>query len=184
MTRRHDNVTARPVRRREGAAFTLIELLIVLFILGVLVTLVVGVTRYVLNEGRRKETITTEALVMQAVEAFHEVTGEYPPEADAKYPDYLPNEESIRVLVHYLKGDAPVTASVPIRNRINERTGDFLLKLPKDAFTGSGVIRDGFGEALEYDDDGGLGGRPVVISGGEDCDTATAEDNIRSDEQE
>ena len=145
------------------------ELLVVLFIISILVSLVVGVAKYVYDEAGRKQTQTTQTIVMSAIEAFHDITGDYP-------------DGNIVDLVRSLKGDG---VAPPLDAEVKKEAGEKLLELPKDALdlsTTGATIRDGFGYDMQYERDGGLGGRPVLISPGPDGSFTEEEDDIRSDE--
>ena len=72
--------------RRGRQALTLVELLVAMFIIAILITLVVQVARYVYEEAARKETQSIQNLTMRAVEAYHELTGEYPPDDPNDFP--------------------------------------------------------------------------------------------------
>jgi len=159
-----------------AAGFTLIEILIVLFIFGVLLTLAVNVARYVYDEAARKETQSTQAIVISAIQAFYDVTDDYPD--DGGDP-----QASGKSLLKELNGeDISNRFDSDLEKRIVKATRDILLKLPLDAFkVGDEAIRDSFGRKMRYDKAGGLGGVPALISAGPDGDFDTAEDNIRSD---
>ena len=158
-------------------AFTLIELMVVIFIIGILIALVVGVGKYVYDEAARKETESTLAIVVEAIEAFKSVVDHYPADTGVgSYPDY-----SDEALLYQLleTPDAVVVMREAQAVRIVEACKAILLTLPSDAYDGT-ALNDAYGGELEYDADGGFGGRPVVISRGPDGLLDT-EDDIRSD---
>ena len=167
-----------PARPRENA-FTLVELLVAMFIIAILITLVVGVAGYVYEEAARKETQATQNLVMIAVKAFKQATGESPKDENDFSPPPVPREQ---LLLYQLKGDhlGTNTRDQEMKARIKKATGDTLLEIPPDVMDGT-VVRDGFGNAMIYLRQGGLGSRPVVISAGPD-EQFDNEDDIRSDE--
>ena len=206
-----------PARRglQAGAmGFTLIEMLVVIFILSILVTLVVGVGNYVYDEAGRKQTQTTMAILRNTIDAFQDEFDQYP--RDDISVD--PTADSANVLLRYLAGDlidnAPddlttdactdlINNSSPtgpeirqLRARIRGVTREKVLNLSKDAYSPTrsastnlltAQFNDGFGNPIRYEQAGGLGGRPVLISAGPDedfgaADPTKAEDNIRSDE--
>ena len=162
--------------RRGRRAFTLVELLVAMFIIAILITLVVQVARYVYEEAARKETQSAQNLVFLAVDAYHDLTGEYPPDANDSAPGPA---DANQILLYYLSGQED-TANDEMRARIKKATGDILLKLPPDVMDGQ-VIRDGYGNVMLYLREGGLGLRPVLISAGPDGQFGN-EDDIRSDE--
>ena len=203
--------------RRPAIAFTLIEMLVVIFILSILVTLVVGVGNYVYDEAGRKQTQATMAVLANTIDAFHEEFDKYP-------SDHLSLDDDVE-LCWYLTGHITVDSADPnsqgayawlvggspsnqqiidLNNRITNVTRERLVKLSKDAYasgaSSTNAFRDGFGNPIRYNDDAGLGGRPVLISAGPDGlfgwddpddsggfltpnpDPTKQEDNVRSDE--
>jgi prepilin-type N-terminal cleavage/methylation domain-containing protein len=155
--------TERNARSRDGRdGFTLVELLVVMFIMAVIVALIVGVGRYVTDSAAKKETQATQAIVMRAIQAYQETNpdGEYPQVND-------PNET--KDLVEKLHNNEKASAIL-----------DEVTTLEK------GKIVDGFGEEMKYDADGGFGGTPVLISAGPDRHFGRegdeyGHDDIRSD---
>ena len=151
--------------------------MVVIFIIGILIALVVGVGKYVYDEAARKETQSTLAIVVEAIEAYNSIADVYP--ADSGVGSY-PDGSDEALLYQLLDNPAAV---VPMREsqavRIVDACKPILLKLPSDAYDGT-ALRDAYGAELEYDADGGFGGRPVVISLGADGQLDT-EDDIRSD---
>jgi len=146
----------RIARRHRG--FTLVEMLTVLLILAIILGLVVGISRYLMEEAARKQTEVTQAVLMNAVMRYKTMTGS-PPGA----------------LSNLVDGSAP------------EDVRAIALKVPKDQFDGS-TAKDGWGAAMTYQPAGGRGGTPVIISNGPDRQSnlgtptdATNTDNVRSD---
>jgi len=164
---------------RRGNAFTLVELMVVVFIIGILVALVVGVGKYVYDEAARKETRTTLTVVSAAIEQYKELTGDYPLEAEI-LPDCPAN--SSRILLHWLTGNDTVPAlPAGIPEKVKKACFEgHILTLSKDAFSGGQTINDAFGRELLYYRAGGFGGKPVVVSRGPDG-VENNEDDIRSD---
>ncbi|MGA2264998.1 MAG: type II secretion system protein [Phycisphaerae bacterium] len=168
--------------RRSTKAFTLVEVLVVIFILGVLAAIVAGVAGYVMKSAASRETASTEKVLMQAIQAFHDanIPQGYPPVTD-------PNNSGID-LMRYLTGKDPSAQAAAAK-----AATDVLLKLPKDAWTGdsNSAVKDSWGHDMHYDPNGGLGGKPVVISegpdgkfGGTSAGDPNGEDDIRSDESQ
>ncbi|MDY6913531.1 MAG: hypothetical protein SVT52_03635, partial [Planctomycetota bacterium] len=165
----------------------------VIFILAILVALVVGVGNYVLDEARRKNTVAIQAILMDAVQKFYDEFDNYPADQDPPSDTYSNPEQSAGVLLHYLTGNNVFDAedlnylgysgdSDDLRQRIQELLLPTLRNLPEDAFeTGATFFSDGYGNAIRYENDGGLGGQPVLISAGADKDYDDDKDNIRSD---
>jgi len=162
-------------QHRRAEAFTLIELMVVMFIIGVLVAMVVGVGKYVYDEAGRKETRSILTVVQSAVEQYKEVAGDYPD--DAAVTGVGPANSS-RVLLYHFKGSDP--GSETMQKRIRDASGTYILKLPSDSYSGGDKILDSFGNELRYEKAGGFGGKPVVISPGPDGQLGTADD-LRSD---
>ena len=171
------------VTRRH--AFTLVELLVAMFIIAILIAMVVGVTKYVYDEASRKQTQTTQNLLMVAIAAYYDLTGENPHDQDDVTPGTVDPD---KFLLQTLRGD-PNTVSLTDPDdanrfiaRIQKAVRPTLMDLSADALDlDNDVIRDGFGNAMRYERDGGLGGSPVVISAGPDGIFGN-EDDIRSGE--
>ena len=150
-----------------GGGFTMIEMMAVLTILAILIALVVGVGEHIMDEARRKQTIATQEVVMQAIQAYYKNNGPpYPPEeSDGTTDELMANLEGDRdakVLLQGLDDDA-----------YKGTTEDPTLRL-----------WDAYGREMRYRDDEGLGGAPVLISPAKDgtWDTGSDDDDdIRSD---
>ena len=143
-----------------NGAFTMVEMLAVLLILTILVALAAGVGQYVIEEAKRKETIATQEVVMQAIQAYYDNHNGYPPSDSNDCLQLMKNlvaDPDARVLV---KG------------------------LDSKAFFGSGssgmALLDAYAKGMKYQIGGGLGGGPVLISAGKDGVWRTTDD-IRSD---
>ena len=156
----------RPPQDDAKKAFTLIEMLVVMTILVVLVSLIVSVSKYVRNRADSEETKGTQAILMNAINAFYEKKNDYPAETGTNF-----NARNNHLFID-------LSAEVP------GSLGD----LPKDALQGQ-FFYDGFGKVMDYRRFGGLGGGPVIISAGPDKDMKddpndkANDDNIRSDQQ-
>ena len=156
-----------PEPRRAG--LTLIELLAVMFILAILVALVVGVGRYVIDDANKRKTQQTLTVLKEAVQSYHDAAS---PKA---YPDGNGDDASAAQIFSALTSpeDSPRVQAAMERIR----------RLPEDAMETGGsanVFLDAWGRKIRYDKDGGFGGRPVFISAGSDGDFGT-DDDIRSD---
>jgi len=164
-------------RRDEG--FTLVELLLVMFVMSVLVALVVGVGRYVIEEGRKRETISNQDRLIAAVDAYRKVRG--------VFPAHDPNGNGIiEYLLKQLDANSAVVTDAQLGAEIREATRDFL----GTGGEGSVFRGDAWGKDMLYFADRGLGGKPLFISAGPDGDFGFGtskqakekrEDNIRSD---
>lgn len=158
---RSDSPTCKRSPTGRGA-FTLVELLVVLLILAILLGLVVGISKYIMAESARKQTEATQGVVMVAIERYHEVKKDYPP-------------------------DSADCVSLMQELRREPAAEEALKTLSTEAYPKKdGPLKDGFGEDMQYDKDGGLGGTPVLISKGADRQTGQADtkaDDIRSDAQ-
>ena len=115
MRVRHNKHDVRATGRvRRG--FTLVELLLVMFILSVLVALTVGVSWYVIEQGRKTETLNNQRRLMAAVDAYRKATNRLPyikntgdvdhnPNSSRPY-DYDPDQHMTRLL-KLLRGEYP-----------------------------------------------------------------------------
>jgi prepilin-type N-terminal cleavage/methylation domain-containing protein len=174
---------------RIPRGFTLVELLLVMFVMSVLVALVVGVGTYVVESERKEETIATQNRYLAALEAYRNVTREYPPTDPNLAPTVSPPKpssyaDSMNILVRWLNGGRH---SNPMSKKIYSATKSFL---------GEGTTpptTDAYGNPMRYYSDKGLGGKPVILSAGPDGEFGVANtdkdkkkrtDNIRSDTRE
>ncbi len=154
----------KPKSVRPG--FTLVEMLTVLLILAIILALVVGISKHLMEEAARKQTEATQSVLMSAVLRYKELTRSLPPN-DNLYP--------------------LCALSTP------QEVRDLVSRLPKEQFTWdntaqTATAKDGWGQAMIYRPTGGRGGGPVIISKGPDRaineSTPTDSknlDNIRSD---
>ena len=60
--------------------FTLVEMLVVISIIAVLVLIVVGVSQIVIGKTGKMQTRLNMEVIRQAIEAYGEVEGYYPPD--------------------------------------------------------------------------------------------------------
>jgi prepilin-type N-terminal cleavage/methylation domain-containing protein len=174
MTPRAHNLTParRPTLRRSvrcaavghpaGRGFTLVELIVALLIIALMLMLVSGVGRNVLEASRSDATRNIQTVIMDAVKVYYRAEKDYPPGDGG--PD------SSETLLAALRAVDP---SRPI-----------LRMLPADAVQtgpmGDELLYDGFGRAIRYDRSGGLAGRrPLLTSPGPENDDTT--DDIISD---
>ncbi len=142
-------------------------MLVVISIIAVMVTIVVGVSQIVIARASVERTKVNMQVILQAIEAFRETSGAYPPADGSATP-----AERSAVLFAALSGNPAARAK--------------LASLPSDAIKkidGNDCFVDGFDQPLDYSPDGGVGGTPVLISAGADDDFTTEKDNIRSDGQ-
>jgi hypothetical protein len=147
----------------------------VMFVMAVLVALVVGVGTRVIEEGRKKETVSRQVRMLAAVDAYFKVMGEVPPHTGD------PNE-SMTKLIEYLRGRKEGDGK--LKRDIYEETKAYL-----GASDGE-LSLDAFNKPMRYYSDRGVGGRPLIISAGPDGEFGDGttkqerqrrEDNIRSD---
>ncbi len=169
MTTTHKTRAARPGRHSRWG-FTLVELLMVMFILSVLVGLVVGVSWYVIETGRRKETIITQKKLLAAIDAYRKVTGRVPDDLTDKVyydPDssisykYNPQEVMGRLLNVLTTGTYDNTYP-DVNSAIYKATHPFLGESSVNLTT------DAYGNSMVYLKDGGMGGTPAIVSAGPD----------------
>jgi hypothetical protein len=158
-------------------------------IFAVVVFFVISVTSRIHPEdGRKKDTIVKQKMLLAAIDAYRKTTGAVPDVAydpDSSDPNKSDPARQMALLVAKLQGkdrDDPVyKATKPFLGDDPERS-----------------TRDGYGNAMLYLKDGGVGGKPVIVSAGPDgkfgyggkTDGATTnapvnkqaqKDNIRSD---
>jgi prepilin-type N-terminal cleavage/methylation domain-containing protein len=169
---------------RTRTAFTMVELMVVMLILTVLAAMVVALGHYTAQKQHRELTRTQQQIIMEALQQYVAVYGTAPDvPMSPPYPisrlDGMSNEEyyiyaRINMLYEALKG-------VPSCENI-------LQELPEGSETqGSledpGAFVDAYGNYMDYQPTGGMGGAPVLISGGPDgyIGGEHEADDIRSD---
>ena len=166
-------------RTRKPEAFTLVEMLVVVFVIAILVTLVVSVARDVMRRAGKDQTRTNMEVVLTAIEEYHKTYAVYPVEADDfsgmtagwTVADWEPYVRA-RGLYHLLE-DEP-------------RAREILSKLKKDAImsvSNAQIFADGFGKHMDYRSNKSANAGPLLESAGPDGDFLTKEDNIRSDDR-
>lgn len=108
---------ARPAAPGNPAGFTLVELMVVLFILGILITLAVTAGSFIRDQVATNQTKTSMGTIMAAIEAYYEADKALPYDAanatmqidNNHYPQY-PNRDansihsSTLILAAYLYG--------------------------------------------------------------------------------
>lgn len=173
-----------PIPRRPAkTGFTLVELLVVIAILAVLIALAAGVGAWVNNEGKRKQTMVAEKMLLDAINAYY--AGQ--PGA-AAYPQQDADKGTVILRQRLLDN----TSLLPSKTREDIR--GILRGMPQSCFRASDTIfRDGFGKPLRYEQDAAMGGLPLITSAGPDglfgdesglsgsAKTTAIEDNVRSD---
>ena len=166
--------------RLNRPGFTLIELMIVIFILAVLVAIVVSVSGYVTRNANEKETAATQALLINAIQAWRDKN------TDKTTNNGYPANPSVTPPVPSLINQLTVVNTNPpiITEAMTKAATEILLKLPKEAWpTPNSEVLDAWGRPMQYLSAGGLGGTPVIISRGPDG-TLGNDDDIRSDESQ
>ncbi|MDY7011682.1 MAG: type II secretion system protein [Planctomycetota bacterium] len=165
--------------------FTLIEMLVVIGIIAVLVMVVVGVSQLVIDKTGKTQTKLNMEVIHQAIEAYSEVKGNYPPDEDDfsdPYPDY--SDRDWRAYKRGVKLYDELSSVPQARARLANLGKDAIMNID-----GNNVFVDGFDKYMEYFSDHGAGGTPVVISAGgdgrfgTDAEPEYKKDNIRSDNQ-
>jgi type II secretion system protein G len=147
------------LRRRGGAAFSLIELLVVILIIGVLAALAVSIGMQWFSTAGENDTRANMAVIKDAISQYQEDTGDYPGADDDDY--------DMEDLVDDLSAHEP--------------SAEQLRSLPAEAWgRNQNAFVDAWGEEMRYDADAGRGGVPLLISSGPDKEFGT-DDDIRSD---
>lgn len=164
MRTKHETHAARPVRPSRWG-FTLVELLLVMFILSVLVGLIVGVSWYVIEQGRKQETLSGQKRLMAAIDAYRKVTGSVP---NVVYkPDLTSSSDPTLVmslLLTCLRTGSP-TGILDVNSPLYRATLPFL---GDDSHPPITPTTDAYGKSMLYLYDGGVGGKPVIVSAGPD----------------
>ena len=160
-------------------AFTLVEMLVAVFVIAILVTVMVGVSSIVVRRSGVAHTRATMEVVGRALRAYHEVAGHYPAEPASVSP--APPGWKARNWQAYMRGKRLYDCLMG-----GSRTQKILQTLPRDAFKsprgGNTTFADGFGKYVDYLRSKGSKGTPLLLSAGVDGDFDRQEDNIRSDD--
>ncbi len=152
MRTRHETHAARPAHPSRWG-FTLVELLLVMFILSVLVGLIVGVSWYVIEQGRKQETLSNQKRLMAAIDAYRKVTGSVP---NVVYkPDLTSASDPNQVMTSLLALLSTGSPNGPIYRATRP-------------FTDGVPTIDAYGKSMLYLYDWGVGGKPVIVSAGPD----------------
>ena len=139
--------------------FTIVELLVVMFVLAILVALVVGVSTYVMDTQAANQTRAAQAILLQAVHAYEDKHGE-PPEDLWD----LRQDPQTRRIIQELNEDFIDTDNQRFRDAFGTQMG----YSRTGAFGGGPVIMSAGPD------------RSAQFLGGDQDDDA---DNIRSDDQ-
>ncbi len=171
MRTKHETHVARPAHASRWG-FTLVELLLVMFILSVLVGLVVGVSWYVIEEGRKKETLIKQKNLLAAIDGFRKVTGHVPGELttekctynpDSSQEDLYSSTKLMANLRNVLTTGNYDNTNPDINSPIYKATHPFL-----GEDNGSALLTDAWGNSMLYLKNGGMGGTPLIVSAGPD----------------
>ncbi len=162
--------------------FTLVEMLVVVFVIAILVTIVVGVSKIVHNRAGKEQTRATMQVVGAALEAYYQATGDYPADPD---PKTFPAQPSVGWTVRDWQAFCRATLLYAQLWGLAQSRAK-LGPLGEDAVqrvNANNVLVDGFGKCLDYFRDRGAGGTPLLLSAGGDGNYDSQEDNIRSDDR-
>jgi prepilin-type N-terminal cleavage/methylation domain-containing protein len=158
-----------PQRNSARAAFTLIELLIVITIVALLFALTVGGFSYAQRSAARSKTAATIKAVQSALERYNTEFGEYPEPANPgdtiSLRDKTYNVAGAAMLYQAMSGDGfdAIRVAVPPTNAgpsqsdgnidPNEAKNVMLTDMPKEVWRLQGnryFMIDGFGNPLQY----------------------------------
>ncbi len=175
-------------RSRQG--FTLVELMLVMFILSVLVALVVGVSSIVMEQTRKTETLDKQQRLMTIVEKYRKVTNHLPyisSPGDIDYDPYSNDSYQIEPEKHMERLYKVLRGQYPSDNQVKAAIEDLLDD------SSISMTTDAYGKIMVFFSDKGAGGSPVIVSAGPDGvfgyerdipeqqRSQYKEDNIRSD---
>lgn len=73
---RHLSAGTKP--RKTGRAFTLVEMLVVIFIILILVAMVVAVSKYLQEKSMHDTTVSRQRVILDAIQAFYSQNNYYP----------------------------------------------------------------------------------------------------------
>ncbi len=179
--------------------------MMVILIIGILLAITISVGSKLRTSGNKENTIATMKIVMNAVNAYYDERQYYPnngPLAPGNYR-YSDGLHGALFSISYSSPLSYATKSVG-KEKLTELNEDVfrVAKVPRQGENDREVpaFSDDFGKVMLYSPQEGLGGRPVLISAGEDEmfgpgiyyyfndggwgwneDSGDGEDNIRSD---
>ena len=164
--------------------FSLVELLVVIAIIALLMTIGVSVGYRVVVAANVKTTEANMAIIMNAIETFHDENGDYPDEGLAGTDRYAYSEFIITQLfeVDYQSSNDPANWLWPDDTIGKAKLSQFPdnqfekeahIPDPGESTAANDARRrpafiDAFGKVMLYRHDKGLGGTPVLISAGPD----------------
>jgi prepilin-type N-terminal cleavage/methylation domain-containing protein len=180
-------------------AFTLIELLAVIFIMSILIALVVGVGAKLIASSDVKQTRASMHIILSATDAYYDSYSEYPPDVDKSSIGFTWDTRPLghefdsasgserwagsQILWMYLIGlhykDATCKTPPPLDADFSglpyiQKSKNMLDKLHTEVYN---CFKDSFGTEMKYQL---LGGKPLLTSAGQDAVFGT-QDDIRSD---
>ncbi len=169
------NATATKLSR----GFTLVEMLVAVFVIAVLISVVVGVSGIVVRRSAVDHTRESMRIIGLAMKAYKESTGRYP--AEATELGDAPAGWADRDWQAYMRSKGlydKLMANTPAQ--------EVLRALPPDSVAspqgGNKTFVDGFGKYMDYFRDKGARGFPLLLSAGLDGGFDRQEDNVRSDD--
>jgi type II secretory pathway pseudopilin PulG len=174
-------------RRRQRRGFTLAELVAALVALMIFVSLASAVDRYVREDALRRQAIATLRTAMDALEAYRMCPrGEPHSQAAVAQSAAAQPVATQSATTQVAAGGYPPSSddgrSLLAALRSCRACDEPLARLSERALRDAAVaITDPYGQPLRYLSDGGIGGRPVLISAGPDRIFDTPDD-IRSDQ--
>ncbi|MFB3890424.1 MAG: type II secretion system protein [Phycisphaerae bacterium] len=178
-----------------GRAFTLVEMLVVIFIIALVVAILAGVGKAVFGDSNAKLTRQWQATIMNAVETYWNVYHAYPDQSYIPAPPQPPDYSGIWG-DRYMGASAP--ANTPYGWQVYWRSHSLYLQLtrcpdtlptlqslppdavchrlvngyddsnpPKVGTVSLDSFVDAWGTFMDYQAAGSMGGKPVLISAGE-----------------
>jgi len=175
--------------RRAGRgrrAFTLIEMLVVIAIIGILVTIVIGVSGSVMRNKADAQTKLWMKVIMGACDVYYDATDQYP-----TYQDDSQYKENNAALYRLLAmSDSVAWNNTDPGGRRKAKARQKVNGLPKSAtrrVDGKWCFMDAYDRVLWYHCSGGANDTPYLESSGADLnfggrdEPEKTEDNIRSD---
>jgi len=163
--------------RTRAKAFTLVELMVVMFIMSVVAALVVGVSWYVIQQGRKSETRDKQRKLVEAINAYRKVTGhvpdiDYGPDLansdTATPPRYKDKSRLMLALIQILWGYSRPSTYTSNIGSPDYNSAEYKATRP---WLGSGAMSltsDAYGNTMLYLKNRGFGGTPRIVSAGPD----------------
>jgi len=173
-------------RAPKARAFTLVELLVAMFIIAILVAIVVGVSSSVGRQAAIERTRSSMDVICGALDVYYDQAGVYPaedPATDLKPSDCPWSDRDWQAYQRIIGLYGQLNGVQRARARLEQLAPDVRITVVAGIGWDNMVFADGFGKFMDYEATTIAGKMPLLTSAGADGRFETAEDNVRSDKR-